>query len=251
MMMSQCRYGWMLFNGPFIGKCFELYGEYSESEVSVFRSYLKTGDVAVDVGANIGDLTLPLARLVGSDGRVFAYESNPETFNILCSNLALNDIKNTKPINAFVADSPNVDTSSPVWGKFAYVGENWEPTFAPLSNLHLERLNFIKIDVDGSELSVLKSGTGLIRKFRPVLYFENDVKDKSAALLEFVLELGYRIFFHPAPIFQPDNYFKNPVNAWAPNNICSLMMLAIPSEIAKMPTNLREVKTSGDWWGPG
>ena len=249
-LLSRCRYGWMISTGPFIGKCFELYGEYSESEVSVFKTYVTLGDYVIDVGANIGDLTLPLSEIVGATGKVFACESHPEVFNVLCANLALNDVKNVKVINAFIADNPNVDTASAVWGKYAYVSEKWEPAFVALDKLNFEKLNFLKVDVDGSELAVLQSGVESIKKFRPVLYFENDTKEKSQPLLAFVLGLGYRIFFHPAPIFQPDNFYENPVNAWAPRNIVSLMMLALPPDMVA-PKDLREVRKSDDWWDLG
>lgn len=247
-MLKHCRYGWMLFSGPYIGKCFELYGEYSESEVELFRAYVHPGDIAIDIGANIGDLTLPLALLVGETGRVFAYESHPLVFNILCANLALNDIRNVKPINAFVADNTDVNTGSAVWGEHAYIGDTWTPTFTSLDRLDIDRLSFIKVDVDGNELEVLRSGICLIDKYRPVLYFENDLQDKSKALLDFVLGRGYRVFFHVAPIFRPDNYYRNPLNAWAPKNICSLMMLALPPGLEPPVGNLREVGNSEDWW---
>jgi 2-polyprenyl-3-methyl-5-hydroxy-6-metoxy-1,4-benzoquinol methylase len=55
----------MLFDGHYIGKCFDLYGEYSESEVNIMRGLVRSGDTVIDVGANIGDLTLPLAQMVG------------------------------------------------------------------------------------------------------------------------------------------------------------------------------------------
>jgi hypothetical protein len=69
--LRPCLYGWMLYSGPYIGRCFELYGEYSESEVYVLRKYLTPGDIAIDVGANIGDLTIPMARIVGPEGQPF------------------------------------------------------------------------------------------------------------------------------------------------------------------------------------
>ena len=109
-----CKYGWMLFSGPFIGRCFDLYGQYSEAEVAMMRAFLREGSTVVDVGANIGDLTVPLARTVGDSGRVYAIESHPDNFNILCANLALNAIRNTKPLNVFVASGEAADTAAKV-----------------------------------------------------------------------------------------------------------------------------------------
>src|SRR5260221_9055050 len=98
--LKHCRYGWMLFSGPYIGKCFDLYGQYSESEVAMMRAFLTEGGTVIDVGANIGDLTLPISQIVGPSGKVFAIESHPEVFNVLCANLAINQVRNTLPINA-------------------------------------------------------------------------------------------------------------------------------------------------------
>ena len=247
--LKPCRYGWMLYAGPVVGKCLDLYGEYSEAEVAIMRRYVREGGVAVDVGASIGDLTLPLARMVGSTGRVFAIESHPEVFNVLCANLALNGIVNTRPINAFVSSERDVDTGSAVWGPHAYVGQTWEPEFVALDSLQLQRCDLVKIDVDGKELEVLKSGEMLIERFRPVLYFENDVKNKSVELLGFAGgKLGYDLYWHPAPIFQPNNFFGNPINHWAPHEVCSRMILGIPNERRDTVADLKRVHDAGEWW---
>jgi FkbM family methyltransferase len=249
--LKQCRYGWMLFSGPYVGKCLDLYGQYSEAEVSLMRHFLREGSTVIDVGANIGDLTVPLARAVGETGRVYAIESHPEVFNVLCANLALNALRNTRPINAFVATSDEVDTGSRVWGKFAYVGETWDPRYLALDSLDLAACDLIKVDVDGKELEVLRSGEMHIERFRPVLYFENDARESSAELLSYVIDkLGYRAYWHPAPIFEKDNYFGNPVNHWAPHNVVSQMVLAIPAERKQEIQGLRPVGLNTDWWEP-
>ena len=246
--LKHCKYGWMLFSGPFIGKCFDLYGEYSESEVALMRAFLREGCTVIDIGANIGDLTIPLARIVGESGRVYAIESHPETFNLLCANLALNDLRNTKPINAFIATSDKVDTGG-VWGKFAYVSETWEPQFLALDSIDLPACDLIKIDVDGKELEVLQSGEMQIERFRPILYFENDNRELSAPLLAYCMDkLGYNLYLHSAPIFAEQNFFGNPVNAWAPKNIVSMMILGVPSE-RKIPVpNFTPIANKDDWW---
>jgi FkbM family methyltransferase len=230
----------MLFSGPYIGTCFDLYGEYSESEVALMRRFLRPGDTASDVGANIGDLTVPLAGLVGETGRVYAIESNPATFNVLCANLALNAIRHVQPINAFVATNPNVDTSGP-WGRYAYTSEVWDTHFVALDGLNPTACHLIKVDVDGKELEVLKSAEGVLRRHRPVLYFENDQRPASPALLAHVLGLEYDLYWHPAPIFSPDNFFGNPENRWHPKNIISLMVLGVPRERNVPVSDLRKV----------
>ena len=108
--LNLCKYGWMLHAGPFIGKCFELYGEYSELEVAILRAFLRPGDTALDIGANIGDLTLPMARIVGETGRVYAVESHVDNYNVLCANMALNGVEHVRALNCFVADRPDIDT---------------------------------------------------------------------------------------------------------------------------------------------
>lgn len=239
----------MLFSGPHIGKCLERYGEYSEGEVTMMRQFVGPGSTCIDVGANIGDLTVPLSTSVGDTGRVYAFESHPEVFNILCANLALNGIRNTMPICAFVASSEDVDTGSAVWGEHAYVGERWPPRFVALDSLEIERCDLVKVDVDGHELEVLESGEMLIERFRPVLYFENDIRACSERLLDFVMRrLGYDVYWHPTPIFNRDNFFGDPDNHWAPNDIVSLMMLAVPRERKLALPELQQVQNTNEWW---
>jgi FkbM family methyltransferase len=247
--LKRCKYGWMLYSGPYIGKCFDLYGQYSESEVAMMRNVLKTGGTVIDVGANIGDLTLPIAMMVGETGRVYAIESHPENFNVLCANLALNQIRNTMPINAFIATSSDVDTGSQAWGKYAYVSQRWDTRFMSLDSLDLSACDLIKVDVDGKELEVLESGAMQIERFRPVLYFENDVREVSEPLCDYVMNtLGYDLYMHPAPIFDPDNFFGNPENHWAPKEIISMMVLGVPSEKKVAVSGLRKMRDKSEWW---
>jgi len=80
------------------------------------RHFLQAGNTAIDVGAYIGDLAIPMSHLVGDAGRLIAFEAHPHNFNVLCANLALNNIRNTQAINAFVAlpDAASCSVTSPV-----------------------------------------------------------------------------------------------------------------------------------------
>lgn len=243
--LKQCRYGWMLFDGPYIGKCFELYGEYSESEVAMMRRFVGAGDNVIDVGANIGDLTLPLAQMVGESGSIHAVESNAEVFNVLCANLAINGVRNVRPVSAYVASPAE---RAPAATESLFVSERWAPPTVALDDLGLDRCRLLKVDVDGKEVDILRSGARLIERARPVLYVENDVRERSSALLRHMAELEYDLYWHSAPIYSPDNFFGNPDNFWMPEMIFSAMVLGLPRESGLTAEDLPKVRSFDEWW---
>jgi FkbM family methyltransferase len=174
-----------------------LSGQYSESEVAMMRNFLRDGSIAIDVGANIGDLTLPLSQTFGPSGRVYAIESHPQAFQVLCGNLALNAVTNTKAINVFIAASPN--TTGGAWGN-RRTRARLDSAVSTIDGLDLPGCDLIKINVDGKELEVLQSGQMQIERFRPVIYLENNVREASSRLLDFAMrELEYTPYWHPRP----------------------------------------------------
>jgi hypothetical protein len=129
------------------------------------------------------------------------------------------------------------------------VSEKWATAFLAFDQLDMTACHLIKVDVDGKELDVLQSAEMQIERFRPVLYVENDNKDASPAPIKFISDkLGYDLYWHLAPIFEPDNFFGNPTNLWAPRDIISLMMVGVPSERKQQVEGLRRVSGAGDWW---
>jgi FkbM family methyltransferase len=244
--LQRCRHGWMLCEGPIIGRCLELYGEYSEGEVATMRRYVTPGDTVIDVGANIGSLTLPMAGLVGAQGRVYAFESQAHNFNLLCAHLALNGIEHVRSFNAFVSDVQNPKTSSEMWG--SYVSDKWPTPLMKLDDLGLDSCALLKIDVDGGELGVLKSATRLIEKARPVLYFENDVRSESRALLEHVFDLNYDPYWDAQPVFAKDNFRGNTDYVFTKEYV-SQMVLALPGERGLLPAEgARAIEGPEQWW---
>src|SRR5216684_8160846 len=94
--LKRCREGAMLYNmnDKFIGRALDTYGEISRGEVDLFRQVVHPSMTAVEVGANIGVHTIPLARLVGPHGRLVAFEPQRIVFQMLCANVALNALGN-------------------------------------------------------------------------------------------------------------------------------------------------------------
>lgn len=231
-----CRYGQMVYNvhDIYIGRSMDAYGEFSEGECELFRAVVRPGSVVVEVGANIGAHTLFFARQVGPTGRVLAFEPQRIVFQTLCANMALNSIPNTYCLNYAVG----AENGSIVVPQLDYAQDNnfgglalgaWQQgDRVPLSTLDgillgLPRVSLIKIDVEGMEREVLAGARESIERFRPVLYVENDRAEKSAELIRSIDALGYAMFWHRPPLFNPQNFFSNSANLFG--NIISQNML--------------------------
>ncbi len=167
--------------------------QLAQTEVDELRQFLSEGDLAIDVGAHIGDSTLPIAIACGNSGAVLAFEPNPLTFAVLAANSALN------PLKTNIIPFPFAATATDCLLKFDY-GDPW------LSNggehtgvskwLHgsafsipvngkniskllrekfparLGKLRYIKIDVEGNDFNVVKTLANEIEEFRPHMKLE-------------------------------------------------------------------------------
>lgn len=88
--------GVMLFNSldDSVGKSLDLYGESSRDEMELLKQIIRPGDTVVDVGAFYGSMTVFFSRIVGSKGTVYAFEPQRVVHQILCANVALNELAN-------------------------------------------------------------------------------------------------------------------------------------------------------------
>jgi hypothetical protein len=78
----------------------------------------------------------------------------------------------------------------------------------------LPRLRLVKIDVEGMEGEVIEGAAKLIARFRPLLYVENDHPERSAQLMRRIDGLGYDIYWHIVPLFNPGNFYGVTENAF-------------------------------------
>jgi FkbM family methyltransferase len=234
--LRRCREGVLMYNinDRFIGQALDRYGEISRGEAALFAQLVRPGMIAVEAGANIGILTVPLARLVGPGGGVVAFEPQRMVHQMLCGNLALNAISNVTVYQAAVGSQPGSINVPPVdyaavgnFGGVSLGGAAGETVpLHIIDELYLQRCEFIKIDVEGMECEVLQGAAQTMRRFRPRLYVENDRVDKSPDLIEHLFSLDYRLYWHLPPLFEPDNYFGNPENVFG--NIVSVNMVCLP-----------------------
>lgn len=160
------------------------------AEMALLASHLSAGGVAVDIGANIGLYTLAMARRVGPHGHVFAFEPAPENFALLAQNIESNGYA------AIVTASRTAiaDRSGP--GRLALDAHNsGMHRLAPDGTVEVEtaclddllagqRVDFVKIDIEGAEVAVLRGMRSII------------AANPCIALLVEYNEAGLRAFRH-------------------------------------------------------
>lgn len=224
-----------LTNDRYVGHALHAHGEFSESEVALWRSLLEPEWIAVDVGANIGAHTVALARMVE---RVVAFEPLTYLHYMLCGSLALNGITNVQAFNLALGKEPGrmmipyIDyTQSQAFGGWApgFEGGRQAPV-APLDDI-LPCADFLKVDVEGMELEVLQGAENLINDSRPVLYVEANPGPKQKPLIDFLRAHDYALWWHHAPHYNPTNFRANPVNDLP--DVPAPAILAQPQEDAK------------------
>lgn len=235
--MKACRHGTLLYNihDIYIGRSLDLYGEFSEEEVDLFRQVLRPNMIVVEVGANIGAHTVALAQFVGPGGMVLAFEPQRIVYQILCANLALNSIPNVDCRREAVGREkgallvPPLDYGQP--NNFGGVGMqghgHGEPVpLVTLDSLALARLDLLKVDVEGMEQEVIVGAAATITRCRPLLYVENDRPEKAEELVRTIDRLGYDMFQHRPPLYSPANFAGNPHNVFG--NTVSINMICTP-----------------------
>ena len=251
--LTDCRHGKFLANpsDEYIGTSLIKYGEYSEFELDLIRQVLPANGSVIEVGANIGAHTVPMAKLLKDLSRLYAIEPQPVIFQNLCANLALNGITNAYTYNAVCGSCsgniwfPDIDYSQK--SNFGGVSPDNLPVsdagrsveVMTIDSLKITDLRFLKIDVEGWELEVLKGAVTTITKCTPIIYLENDRAEKSAALIKHIAEMGYRMWWHRPRLFNPDNWRKTQENLWP--NMISKNMLCIHTSQSIVINGLVEV----------
>lgn len=183
-----------------------------ELVLQVFEAVLRPGDHVLDIGANIGRMSLLASRLVGPQGRVLAYEPSPVVVASLYKNIFFNRCENIAVRNYAVSDADGVlsfhmplDTNSGL-GSFRDIDTGDSLTIeVPIHQLDgesglPEALRLMKIDTEGADIRVLRGAQALIRRCRPVIVMEFSPRwiaqlgDSPDWLAGFMAEQGYSLY---------------------------------------------------------
>lgn len=179
--------------------------------VSLINLILNTDSVALDLGGNIGTHSIAMAKLA-REGRVITFEPQSLTFSILQNNLLLNNCNNVSAFR-FACSDENYRTVS--MQPFDFTGErinNGNLGVDPhsftgdlvmsrtIDSLSLERLDFIKLDIQGSEVRALRGARDTISRFRPFMFVEIEQQHlkamggSSKELIELILSFNYALY---------------------------------------------------------
>ncbi len=181
---------------------------YQRSDIAMLVSFIRQGDVILDVGAHIGTFSVPFARAAAPDGRVTAFEPVADHVELLRRNIAANELADAidvvpsavarRDTELFVR---RVDGNS---GATSFSRESGEAVddldVVTLDDWWRSRgrppVNVVKIDVEGMEFDALASGREMVAARRPLVDFEVDLlrRPPLAALDEFFDGLGYDLF---------------------------------------------------------
>ena len=174
----------------------------------VFVSHLREGMTVMDVGANLGLYSLLISRAVGPSGKVYAFEPVPEFFAQLKEHLALNNAASVIPVPIALSDEKGIAKMSVKGGAsslFRHVSDEFvEVQMERLDDFvegeGIERVDAIKIDVEGAELKVIRGADKTIRRNKPILMVEVSPVTLQAAgttpeeLFETIVGYGYNAF---------------------------------------------------------
>lgn len=166
---------------------FGLRGFYEWRNVVIVNTLCGKGDTLLDIGANIGTETFLFARRVGRGGHVVAFEPNPTNHEVLQSMIELNHIDNVTLHRAAVSDTrgtlrfvPPADNWTSGVGRLAEQVETPE-SYIEVDTYVLDEMyrdrgfgrpTMIVMDVEGSELSVLRGSRMILERFSPYLLLE-------------------------------------------------------------------------------
>ena len=205
-----------LSNYGYVSISLAKYGWYEKTVTNYIFEHLKPNSSVLDIGANIGYYTLIMAKLVGNQGNVFAFEPEPSNFKILTKNIEANSycniqaekyvlsehdgetklfLSNTDPGSHKIYSSPNVSKKNIIVDAISL------DSYLKKHSIDPETINFVKIDVEGSEFGVLQGMKTILSKtndlkiileFDPIQFRESHVDPND--ILVFLKNFDFSFF---------------------------------------------------------
>lgn len=204
-----------IWPGDEIGKPIYIGGIFEESEIKFMKGILGPGMVFFDIGANMGFYSLIGAKAVGINGHVHCFEPSPRMFGELQYNVNLNGFNNIRMNRAAFGEKVGTaclsrqERGKEVYGRITDIGKtegNYDEVEVDtldryIENAGVEKIDLIKIDVEGAELQVFKGARNILSKpDAPIIIFEMEERHARKfnytckEAVDFLRGLGYKIY---------------------------------------------------------
>ena len=178
--------GFKIYTGKNDDDNFTIYGFEQHKDLALLiKKYVKKGDTVLDLGANVGKVSLLLARQVGDTGKVYSFEPEEENFNLLKKNIEINNFKNTIPLRYAITDrSGKLSLKISDTCTTHRVSINTSDKIQEIECTSIDeyfknqKIDFMKIDVEGSEPQVIQG-------------MKNTIKNNPR--LKFIIEYNARV----------------------------------------------------------
>jgi FkbM family methyltransferase len=191
-----------------------VYFGLNEPATQKLYSLIKPGMIVYDIGANIGVITLNIAKKMLQQGKVFSFEPSPYNFKCAKANIDRNNFSNITLLNFGLGNEKttaflyNVNTNNRGMQRLLQSDPNkeFEKTEVQIDTLDnttqalsMPAPSLIKIDVEGFELKVLKGANHIINEYKPLLFIElddNNLREQgntAGELVKFLMQKGYNI----------------------------------------------------------
>ena len=197
-------------------------GDFYEEEMNALKLFVHEGDACLDIGANFGQYAYALSRIVGEEGLVFCFEPSAYTAGILkdvterlrLSNVVIeksalgNSVGSIHFIIPIEKDSsiPNVATAHIKANGETNIGSEEVVSVTTLDKYfegkNIQNVSFIKCDVEGAELMILKGGEEFLSTYKPAVLceivekYEERYNYSPKDVLDFMDKLGYKMFIY-------------------------------------------------------
>jgi FkbM family methyltransferase len=175
-------------------------GSYEHKKQILFANIVSEGSVVYDIGAHVGFYTLLASKLVGPGGIVLSFEPLPRNANYLKKHLRLNCIENVKFIQSAVSDKSGTaffeEQTSSYMGSLSSKGGVEVKTICLddlVARVDFPAPEYMKIDVEGSEFSVLKGAKSILADNRPTIFLATHGHEVHKQCCEFLKSMDYQL----------------------------------------------------------
>ena len=175
-------------------------GSYEYEMQQLISSVVKPGTVACDIGAHVGFYTLLFSKLVGPEGRVFAFEPFPRNFEFLRTHISINHISNVELLEMAVSSKTGVTHFSP--GATSSTGRIAEDGKLEIQQTSIDDLmdqgrlsapHYVKIDIEGAEYEALVGAQATLQEYHPMIFLSTHGREIHQTCCDLLVELGYEL----------------------------------------------------------